>query len=681
MWCLGDCDEVGCHEDAEHFFDREYVVDEVLPGVRTLRERGRATDRLADREFESIGVRSWILSNWHRAGGYPVTRFIGVDVGGTFTDVVVVSDGQVVASKVATSPNQADAVSEAVDWRSDDQFLHGTTAATNTLLEENGARVGLVADRGFEDLIEIARQDRPSLYDSFVDRPRPLVSREDRTHDPAAVSDVDVIAVALLDSYRDPAAERQLARRSKVPVVLSSDISPTFREYERLATTVLSAYLTPSVAGYVRDIDDRLEAVSKLVMTSSGDLIPSSDAANLAARLVLSGPAGGVVAAAALGSHHGYQSVLTFDMGGTSTDVSRIVSGEPQVGTGHQVGGRVNRVPSVPVNTIGAGGGSVAWVDDGGALRVGPRSAGANPGPAVYGNGGEHATVTDANVLAGNLPRDLKLGGTLQLDVDAGRRVVGRLANRIGMDESSTVAGIIEVVDAHMERALRAVSVEEGADPRDSVLVAFGGAGGLHAARLARRLGIKTVLIPPHSGVFSALGLVMATPAADATRTVLSRSDDEISGALGELAVDASGRYRSMFGGKPSGLTESAAVRYVGQSHELDVDAAGGWGQIVSRFHAAHSEQFGFSRVDSEVEVVNLRVTAEGDPPLRWQDLPEYLPDGSMPSGSVWSRRSLPVGVAINGPGVVIEDNSATLVGDSDTLTVLTDGTLQIDTG
>ena len=604
-----------------------------------------------------------------------MTRFIGVDVGGTFTDVVVFSEGRIVARKVATTPNQADAVAAAVDWQADDQFLHGTTAATNTLLEETGARVGLVVDRGFEDLIEIARQDRPSLYDSFDDRPRPLVDREDRTHDPATLSGVDITAVALLESYRDPASERDLARHIASPVVLSSDISPTFREYERLATTVLSAYLTPSVAGYVRDIDDRLGADSKLVMTSSGDLVPSSDAANLAARLVLSGPAGGVVAAAALGAHHGYESVLTFDMGGTSTDVSRIVGGEPQVGTGHKIGGRVNRVPSVPVHTIGAGGGSVAWVDDGGALRVGPRSAGATPGPAVYGNGGEYATVTDANVLAGNLPAELKLGGTLILDVEAGRRVVGRLADRLGMDESATVSGIIEVVDAHMERALRSVSVEEGADPRDSVLVAFGGAGGLHAARLARRLGIKTVLIPPHSGVFSALGLVMATPAADATRTVLSSTDTQIAAALDGLARDASERFQSMFAAHPSRMGETAAVRYVGQSHELDVDAAGGWEQIVSRFHQAHAEQFGFARPDANVEVVNLRVVAEGDPPLRWRDLPDYQPVGPMVSGSVWPRESLPVGIDITGPGVVIEANSATLVGESDKLTVLADGT------
>ena len=477
-----------------------------------------------------------------------MTRTIGVDVGGTFTDIVVVDGGKVIASKVPTTSNQADGVATAVDWRLDDQFLHGTTAATNTLLEETGARVGLVTDPGFEDLIEIARQDRASLYDSFEDRPEPLVARQDRVADPADLGDVDVVAVSLLDSYHDAAAEREIADAIALPVVLSSDISPTFREYERLATTVLSAYLTPSVASYVGDIDQRLEVGSKLVMTSSGSLIPASDAMKLAARLVLSGPAGGVVAAAALGAHHGYRSVLTFDMGGTSTDVSRIVDGQPQVGTGYQVGGRVNRVPSVPVHTIGAGGGSVAWIDRGGALRVGPHSAGADPGPAVYGRGGDRPTVTDANVLAGHLPIELKLGGRLELDVDAGRTVVTRLADGLGIGFEATITGILEVVDAHMERALRAVSVEEGADPRDSVLVAFGGAGGLHATRLARRLGIKKVLIPPHSGVFSALGLAMATPAADASMTILSRSSGEIGSALRDLAVDASGRYAKMFG-------------------------------------------------------------------------------------------------------------------------------------
>jgi N-methylhydantoinase A/oxoprolinase/acetone carboxylase beta subunit len=288
-----------------------------------------------------------------------------------------------------------------------------------------------------------------------------------------------------------------------------------------MATTVLSAYLTPSVADYLNNLDSRVEVVTRLVMTSSGGLIPFAEGARLAGRLVLSGPAGGAVAAAALGAHHGHESVISFDMGGTSTDVCRITGGTPSVGTGHQVAGRVNRVPSVPIRTIGAGGGSIAWVDDGGALRVGPRSAGAIPGPAVYALGGNDLTVTDANVLAGHIPTDLALAGSVALDVVAAEAAAVRLAGEAELSVERVVAGVLEVVDAHMERALRSVSVELGADPRDSVLVAFGGAGGLHAGRLARRLGITKVLVPPHSGVFSALGLLLATPRSDSVRTVM----------------------------------------------------------------------------------------------------------------------------------------------------------------
>ncbi|MGB8361980.1 MAG: hydantoinase/oxoprolinase family protein, partial [Acidimicrobiia bacterium] len=292
-----------------------------------------------------------------------MAAIIGVDVGGTFTDIVVVDDGKITGRKVPTTDDQADGVALGVEGVEAGVFLHGTTSATNTLLEERGARVALLTDSGYEDLIEIARQDRPSLYDSSADRPVPLVPRDLRFSDPGKVRGADIVAVALLDSYLDPTPEHALAESLSLPYVLSSVVSPEFREYERLATTVLSAYLTPSVANYLRSLDDRLEVGTRLVMTSSGGLIPFSDGADLAGRLVLSGPAGGVVAAAAVGSHHGHDSIISFDMGGTSTDVCRIVRGNPSVGTGHTVAGRVNRVPSVPIRTIGAGGGSIAWLD------------------------------------------------------------------------------------------------------------------------------------------------------------------------------------------------------------------------------------------------------------------------------------------------------------------------------
>jgi N-methylhydantoinase A len=612
-----------------------------------------------------------------------VPTLIGVDVGGTFTDVVVIGPDGLTESKVPTTADQSDAVAAAVAGHDAGTFLHGTTAATNTLLEERGARVGLLTDPGYEDLIEIGRQDRPSLYDSSIDRPPALVPRHRRWSDPGDAADVDLVAVCLLDSYLDASREREVASLIGLPTILSCDVSPEFREYERMATTVLSAYLTPSVAGYLAVLDARLPFETRLVMTSAGGLVPFSEAAAMAGRLVLSGPAGGAVAAGAVGAHHGHHSVIAFDMGGTSTDVSRITGGVPSVGTGHTIAGRVNRVPSVPITTIGAGGGSIAWVDDGGALRVGPRSAGADPGPAVYGRGGQALTVTDANVLAGHIPADLALGGTVALDVRAGREAAGRLASETGLATDRVVAGVLEVVDAHMERALRAVSIEEGADPRDSALVAFGGAGGLHASRLARRLGIQTVLVPPHSGVLSALGLLLATPKADAVRTVMRGSDDSaLDGAGASLVETAAGSFRSMFGGEPVAVDLSADMRYRGQSHELEVTVPDGWPAAQERFHRAHRERFGFDRTGEPVEVVNVRATASGLPPLTWDVIPP-IPTGRSPEGrsGVWRRPSLPAGFETEGPGVVVEDNSATLLEPGDHLSVLEDGTLRIAVG
>lgn len=609
-----------------------------------------------------------------------MSPIIGVDVGGTFTDVVVVGGDGLVSSKVPTTVDQSEGVSEAVSGIEADVFLHGTTAATNTLLEERGARVALIVDSGYEDLLEIARQDRPSLYDAGADRPTPLVPRGSRYTDPDDLGDEDIVAVSLLESYLDPRAEREMANRIDRPYVLSSDVSPEFREYERMATTVLSAYLTPSVGDYLARLDGSLSSPTRLVMTSSGGLVPFGDASAMAGRLVLSGPAGGVVAAAAVGHHHGYDSVISFDMGGTSTDVCRITGGVPSVATSHEVEGRVNRVPSVPIRTIGAGGGSIAWVDHGGALRVGPRSAGAEPGPAVYGHGGSDLTVTDANVLAGHLPADLELGGSLQLVLAAGQAAADRLARDAGLEVERVVAGVLEVVDAHMERALAAVSVEEGVDPRDSALVAFGGAGGLHATRLARRLAIQTVLVPPHSGVFSALGLLLATPRADAARTVmLEQGNDALFASYQQLENDAVGSFRAMFGGVPSTTSLGADMRYVGQSHELEVAAGVDWGEIGDRFHNAHRARFGFARVDQPIEIVNIRATATGRPPLDWSAIPTLSSTTPIGREGVWQRASLPPGFTLAGPGVVVEDNSATLLEPGDRLSVLDDGTLQIE--
>ena len=499
-----------------------------------------------------------------------------------------------------------------------------------------------------------------------------------------AAASPDIVAISLIESFLDPGAEAALEERLSgglaTPVVRSSRVSPEFREFERTSTTVLSAYLTPSVAGYLDSLDTRLRIGRRLVMTSSGGLLPFGQGPDAAGRLVLSGPAAGAVAAAAVGRHHGYETVLSFDMGGTSTDVCRITGGSPAVGSGHHIGGRVNRVPAIPIRTIGAGGGSVGWLDAGGALRVGPRSAGAVPGPAAYGGGGMQPTVTDANIVAGYIPADLALGGVVPLDRSLAREAVGRLGDALGLAVEAAAAGMLEVVDSHMEHALRSVSVEEGADPREAVLVAFGGAGGLHAARLARRLGIGTVLIPPLSGVFSALGLLLAAPRTDIARTVMAEEGEGRLGAtVAELETEAAETYRHTFRDEPSGTHTSADVRYVGQSHELEVPVRSGWTELRLAFEQLHGQRFGFTRPGERIELVNLRSVASGTAPMTWADLPPIGGDRSpVGRAGIWQRETLPPGFALRGPAVIVETDSATLLDDDARLTVLEDGALEI---
>ncbi len=623
-----------------------------------------------------------------------MTRVIGVDIGGTFTDVVVSDAGRVDGFKVPSTPSEPSlAVATAVDWRDDDLFLHGTTVATNALIEEAGATVALVTDIGFEDLVEIARQDRPSLYDSAVDRPASLVPRALRVGHGGDLDDTaaslsrlgpDVAVVGLVDTYLDPAAEdglaAGLATRTGIPVLAATSISPEFREYERIATAALSAYLTPTVAGYLQRLTAILPVSRSLVMTSAGGLVVFEEGSGQSVRLVLSGPAGGVVAAAAVGAHHGHHTVISFDMGGTSTDVCRIAGGAPEAGPGHTVAGRVARVPSLPVRTIGAGGGSVGWVDQGGALRVGPRSAGADPGPASYGLGGTEPTITDANLVAGHIPADLDLAGRLRLDTALARAAMAILGAKVGLDPLACAHGMLDVVDSHMEHALRKVSVEEGTDPREAVLVAFGGAGGLHAGRLARSLGIPKVLVPPLSGVFSAAGLLLSAPRADAARTVMLRQGDPGLGPdTSAVAAHATRRFGEVFAGPPERVVASFDCRYVGQSHEVEVLASPDWADVRTAFEGAHHRQFGFARPGEPFEVVNLRVVATGRPPLTWKDLVPTPPRGD-PFGrdGVWERRSLPAGFRLQGPATVVEESSAVRLEPGQNLAVLDDGTLEM---
>ena len=471
---------------------------------------------------------------------------LGVDVGGTFTDLAALVDGRVVTAKVPSTPEDQSegvmAVVEAADLGEIAAFAHGMTVATNALLERRGARTALVTTEGFRDVLEIGRQARPHLYDLARRRPPALVPRdlrfcvrermgpdgelepldEDSLAEVVAAlreAEVEAVAVCLLFAFLHPEHEQRVgeAVREALPdahVSLSSAVLPEVREYERMSTTVADAYLAPRLASYLRALAERTGDAglpAPRVMQSSGGVVDLEDAAERAASCVLSGPAGGVVGAAYAGAASGYEDLLTFDMGGTSTDVAPIVGGEVQTTTGSVVAGVPIRHPTVDVHTVSAGGGSIASADSGGALRVGPRSAGADPGPAAYGKGGEEPTVTDANLLLGYLRDGAELGGgEVVLDRGRAEAALGALGSELGLDAMGAALGVVEVANAEMVRALRVISVERGLDPREFALVAFGGAGPLHACALAEELAIETVLVPRASGVLSALGLAIS---------------------------------------------------------------------------------------------------------------------------------------------------------------------------
>lgn len=554
---------------------------------------------------------------------------IGSDTGGTFTDLV---DDQGRTAKVPSTPADLGAavragLDELTAGARPALLAHGTTVATNALLERRGARTALVTTEGVADVIEIARQDRPSLYDNAVDRPVPLVDRVDR-HEvrerlaadgsvltpldlatlPILAEGVEAVAVCLLHSDLDPVHEQAVAGALRavhpgLDVSASHEVSPEFREYERTVTTVANASLRPVCRRYLAGLADAADEV--LVLTSEGGLVPLADAAGAPARLLLSGPAGGVRAAAAIAAANGFPDALTLDMGGTSTDVCLILDGRPEPAAEREVAGLPIRLPSLDVHTIGAGGGSIARLDAGGALLVGPRSAGADPGPACYGRGGTEPTVTDADLVAGRIPADSSFPGLGHLDVGAAQAAL----DRAGV----TAEGVLAVVDAHMVKALRHVSIERGVDPRGLVLVAFGGAGPLHACGLAAELGIGTVLVPPRAGVFSAVGVLCSPRQIELVRswpTPLERD------GLGDAAAALEAAAVSGLAGDGPVTSEIAFdCRYAGQSHELRVPS-------VDAFGERHRQRNGYERVGHPIEVVAVRAVARRPAPLDVTDLP-----------------------------------------------------------
>ena len=530
-------------------------------------------------------------------------RALGIDVGGTFTDAVFLSDGRVRIAKVPTGSRQEESVvaaSREAGAQQVERFTHGTTIATNALLERRGAKTALVTNEGFEHVLHLRRQTRAHLYRPCVEHPPPLVPLE-RSYgvrgrigpdgelvplDLATLPEIDAasIAVSLLFSFRDAEPERAVAAelRRRYPdahVVASHEVAPEFREYERASTTAVDAYLGPTLSRYLGALAQacaRADLPEPLVMRSSGGLATLGEAASHAAFALLSGPAAGVVGAARIAELAGFPSALSFDMGGTSTDVCAIVDGDAQREHERLVGGLPVRLPTLAVHTVGAGGGSVVGLDAGGALRVGPESAGADPGPACYGRGGSRATVTDANLLLGRLPDALP--GGIELDRAAAEAALGAI----------DPAAVIDVVNAEMVRALRVVSVEQGLDPRDFALVAFGGAGPLHACALADELGMTTVLVPAAAGVLSALGLVAADERRDSVRTYVVPLAD-----TGELPQ-----------------VGEADLRYAGQSFELTVPLGA---DLEQRFHVAHDARYGYADRSRPIELVAVR-TADVTP-------------------------------------------------------------------
>ena len=663
---------------------------------------------------------------------------IGIDTGGTFTDFVAARGSRLSTFKVPSTPhNPAEAILSGIariladSDKQSFEIVHGTTVATNALLERKGARTALITTSGFEDVIEIGRQARPDLYNLMVTRPSPLVPRELRfgleerigptghiitslaedstsrllnlisNHTPR----IESAAVCLLFSFANPAHEEAIASALEpigIPVSQSHKILPEYREYERTSTIVINAYLVPLMSRYLNALEKGLNSVtnrrnSKVsskqaarhsspqalrVMQSNGGSVSALTASAEPVRAILSGPAGGVVGALRVCSAAGIKDIITFDMGGTSTDVA-LCRGEARTTNEAVVAGLPVAVPVIDIHTVGAGGGSIARIDAAGALRVGPESAGADPGPACYGRGDE-ATVTDANLVLGRFGGASLLGGEMPIDPDRARTVLSRLASEISrFTKEPTTAhqaalGVIRVANANMEAALRVVSIERGQDPRLFTLVSFGGAGGLHVCDLAASLRIPRVVVPKSPGTLSALGVLLGDVVKDYSRTVMMKTGELDSKALERAFIDL--EQKAIIDLKTEGfdkarlkLKRSVALRYAGQSFEIDIPWSKNFG---ASFHASHRERYGYADSSRPIEVVSVRVRAAGitQKPAVVQErrngtrrlvashaTPVYLHERQA-QVPVYGRENLKAGMKFKGPAVVTEYSSTTLI-------------------
>lgn len=656
-----------------------------------------------------------------------MTFRIGVDIGGTFTDAVAISDeGRIRTAKSLTTPGRLyDGVLDAVaglevPWDEVDAFIHGTTAGLNAFLERRGARVALLTTAGFRDVYEIGRANRPEMYDVRYRPPKPLVPRRHvfevdermaadgsivRPLDESGVaaiasrlaSEFDAVAVCLLHAYANPAHERRveaLIRRhaTGLSVVCSSDIAPEWREYERTSTTVISAYIAPIVEQYLTELATRLEEQglrSPLrVMQSNGGVMTAAVALGRPIQTLFSGPVGGTIAGVAvardLAVEMPSERLICVDMGGTSFDVSLVVDGEAEVEAQTVLEGHPVLAPAVAIHTIGAGGGSIGHIVADG-LRVGPRSAGAEPGPACYGAGGVEPAITDANLRLGRIPSVARLGGDMPLDMDAADRALTTVAGPLGLDAVELAAGMVAVADAAMANAIREITVVRGIDPREFSLVAFGGAGPLHAVAIAEELEIESVVIPADPGVLSAYGMLQSDTRHDVVQSFFVRVADVTDDSVAATIADLENRSRQLL--KDDGVPDdairlevSADLRYAGQEYTVTIpfDVSGGIGDAVAaipqRFAEAHDARYGHSNIAEAVEFVNLRMAATG---LIHRPDRESLDAGIAPEAiatertwfrgewfdtPVHRRETLPSGVSIVGPAIVLENACTTLL-------------------
>ena len=663
---------------------------------------------------------------------------IGIDVGGTFTDVVALdSTGQLYYLKTPSTPqDQSIGVLNGVlqmltrlgaGPQDVQRLAHGTTVATNVFLERKGANTALLVTAGFRDVLHIGRQARPDLYDLRASRPAPLVPRRlrcevnERTRhtgqieqhvDAAEVraivtellaANVESVAICFLHSYVNPENERTVAAIVRelapdLPISVSSQILPEFREFERMNTTVLNAYVQPVMARYIQHLVTRVQgaeiAMPLLVMQSTGGMMSASGAAERSVHTLLSGPAGGVLAATHLAEQTGYTNCITADVGGTSFDVATIIDGKPAMQTEGEIEGYPVKFPHIDIHTIGAGGGSIAWIDSGGALRVGPQSAGADPGPVSYGNGGTEPTVTDAHAVLGHFGDNALLAETLSLDVAQAREAIhNKIAEPLGMSTEEAAAGILRVVNAGMARAIRLMTVERGLDPRNYVLVPFGGAGPLHSLDIARQLGIGKVLVPVAPGNFSAFGLLVAPIRYDSVRTYIAHGEavdfrvinEHLDALYAEIVAQLQDEQVDLGACR---FVRQADLRYLGQSYELTVDlpdaalTVENWPVVEGAYHQAHERFYGFAKEADPVEVVNLRLTGlseqsevamvsraspSADSAIQQIGVSKLFVDGSWVSAPVIKRAMLVAEQEIQGPAIIRESGSTTVL-DADTV-------------